>query len=182
MRKFALCTVLLLIGIPLFAGLSINATGGAELLIHEGDIESEIYPVVGVTANYSIPQMPISVRAGVEYGWKPKTVTIEGDEYDINTTLITALLALQYNIAIPGAPASFYIGGGPEILMLNADEVFVEGTKYSIDYNEVGALVYAGGSVNIGTISLFAEAGFGMLFEEGAPKHVPVRGGIQINL
>lgn len=186
MRKFVLCTVLLFVGMPLFAGVSIDAIGGVEILPLEGDMESEIYPVIGITANYSIPEMPISIRGSFEYGWKPILAIIEGDEYDVNATLKTILLAVQYNIEMPGAPVSFYIGAGPELVMFDVSEVMVEGIKYGADDDEFGALIYAGGSVNLGAMSLFAEAGYGMLFEdllEGGPtNHVPIRGGIKINL
>ena len=182
MRKFVLFTFLLFVGMPLFAELSIDATGGVELLIPEGDMETETYPVIGITANYSTPGMPISIRGGFEYGWGSKVAVIEGDEYDVDATLKTIFLAVQYNIEMPGAPVSFYIGAGPQIVILDADEVLAGGSKYSIDQNGVGGLIYAGGNVNIGVMSLFAETGFGMLMEENSPKNVPIRGGIKISL
>lgn len=182
MRKFVLCTLLLFVGMPLFAGVSFDATGGVELLIPEGDFESEIYPVIGITASYSVPKIPISVRGSFEYGWKSKVAVIEENEYDVTATLKTILLAVQYNFEMPGAPVSFYIGAGPELVMFDVSEVMVEGVKYGASDDEFGALIYAGGSVNMGAMLLFAEAGYGMLFEEGTPNHVPVRGGIRINL
>jgi hypothetical protein len=182
MRKFVLCTVLLLVGIPLLAGVSIGTIGGVELLIPEGDVESETYPAIGITANYSIHKIPISIRGGFEYGRKSKIAVIEGDEYDVTATLKTIHLAVQYDFEMSGLPVSFYVGAGPEIVMFDASEVLVEGRKYGANDDEFGALSYAGASVNMGAMSLFAEAGFGILFEEGNPNHVPIRGGIKINL
>jgi hypothetical protein len=193
MRKFVLCTVLLFFSMPLLAGLSIDVTGGVKRLIHQEYRASETFPVIGINANYSIPKTPISIRESFEYGWESKTIPrIEGDfagyeyvvnEYDVNATFKTILLAVQYNIEMPGAPVSFYIGAGPEIVIFDASEIPIgEGIKRSMDYNDEGALIYAGGNFNMGAMSLFAEAGFGIFFEEFAPNHdVPISGGMKYN-
>ena len=182
MRKFALCTVLLFVGMPLLAKLSIDATGGFKLMIPEENAKSETYPVIGITANYSIPKMPISIRESFEYGhgsWIP--TNIDGNLTDVNATLKTILLAVQYNIEMPSAPVSFYIGAGPEMVIFDSSERLGD-IIYSFDYTDEGALIYAGGSVNMGVISLFTEAGFGMFFETLATNHVPINGGIKFNL
>ncbi len=173
MKKLSVCVVLLLMSAPLFAagtGLGIGATGGIEMMMN-GD--SENFMAIGGIVDFSMPGMPIALRGGFEYAWK----NFEGD---ISSKVMLILLAAQYNIVLPGAPMSFYIGAGGEMAMTSVD--FPDPLPDPDSETNFGFLVYGGACYNMGNIGIFAETGYGMIFSDPSMKHIPIRGGVKVNL
>jgi hypothetical protein len=170
MKKFAVCSILLLMSMPLFAlgtGISIGVTGGVEMMMDGGD--SQNWPAIGATLNFSLPGIPVGIRGGAEYAWK----SYPGD---ITASDILIFLGGQYNISIPMAPVSFYIGAGGELSMANSGEVGAETA------NDFGVMGLAGVNFSTGMTSIFVESGLGFIFSDPSGKHVPIRGGIKLNL
>ncbi len=180
MRKFALCAVLLLVGVPLFAGvlgLSVGATGGVELWkinIEDIELETETYLAIGLTVTFSPPFIPVGIRGGFEYAWQTEETPLA----DITYTEILILLGMEYSIAPPFSPLSFYAGMGPEISISGASAM---GMSYSETH--YGVLFYGGLNFSMGLIGIFAETGYGIIFyEEATHTHIPIRGGIKIGI
>jgi hypothetical protein len=173
MKKFAVCSLLLMMSIPLFAlgtGIGIGAYGGVEMMISSAEgAETENFPAIGGVIDFSLPGIPIGLRGGFEYAWK----SLPGD---ITATDMLILLAGQYNVVLPGAPMSFYLGAGGELAMGNS------GAPDAETQNDFGFLGYAGACYNMGTLGIFAEVGYGMIFTDPSTTHIPIRGGIKLNL
>lgn len=175
MKKFVFCLVLLLASMPLLAvgtGIGVGLHGGVELMVpDEGDTET--YPAIGGVVDFSLPGIPIGLRGGFEYSWKSYDVPIIG-EYKATDMLI--LLAGQYNLVLPGAPMSFYLGAGGEMMMASTD---IPDSESSTDF---GLLAYGGANYSMGSMGIFAEVGYGMIFSDPSVTHIPLRGGIKFSL
>jgi hypothetical protein len=191
MKKLALCTVLMLISVPLFAGilgLSAGATGGVEMwqikldeAEEAGDMQN--YPAIGLTADFSPPIIPIGVRGSIEYAWKSEktTIPVYGD-ITTSISLLFVLIGLEYSVAPPLSPASLYFGAGYEIATISTS---MTGGPLDTDVSETdsGVLFYTGTNLNIGLIAVFAETGYGIIFMEGGNIiHIPIRGGIKVSI
>lgn len=189
MKKFALCIILLLISVPLSAGilgLSAGGTGGVEMwnlyvddTEEEGDMQT--YPAIGLTATFSPPIIPIGLRGSIEYAWKSKTQeTVIGD-LTTEISLVFVLIGLEYSISPPLSPASLYAGAGFEIATTSTSmSGIIHSSSSSTDH---GFLVYTGTNFNMGLIGVFAETGYGIIFmEDGHITHIPIRGGIKISI
>jgi hypothetical protein len=177
MKKLVFCLVLLLISTPVFAigtGMGISLGGGIDMMVSSAEgAETETYPQIAGALDFSLPGMPMGLRAGVEYAWKSYDVPILG-EY--KATMMIILLAGQYNVVLPGAPMSFYLGAGGEMAMASTD---IEGSESETNF---GFLAYGGANYSMGGIGLFAEVGYGMIFSDPSLTHIPIKGGIKINL
>ncbi len=193
MKKLVVCLVLLLMSAPLFAagtGVGIGLTGGVEMIVPgEEEAESEMCPAIGGVVDFSLPGMPVGLRGGFEYTWKSSNETIFGmdtEGVDVSFSAMIILLAAQYNLVLPGAPMSFYIGAGGEMTMTTFS-VDVEGYEDESE-TDFGILGYAGANYNMGGMGLFAEVGYGMIFSKDEATeaenmtHIPIRAGIKINL
>ncbi len=172
MKKLAFCLVLLLVSTPLLAGpvgLGIGIHGGIEMMISSAeDAETETFPAIGAALDFSLPGIPIGLRGDFEYAWK---------SYDtFKATNMIILLAGQYNVVLPGAPMSFYLGAGGQMVMSSTDIEEDEG-----DTN-FGFLAYAGANYSMGGIGIFAEVGYGMIFSDPSATNIPIRGGIKFSL
>jgi hypothetical protein len=193
MKKLSVCLVLLMVSAPAFAigtGIGIGIGGGIEMMVPgEEESESETCPALGGVIDFSLPGMPMGLRGGFEYTWKSSNETIFGmptGGYDASFSAMIILLAAQYNLVLPGAPMSFYLGAGGEMAM----------TTFSVDVagyedeseTDFGFLAYGGANYSMGNMGIFAEVGYGMIFskdeETGAENltHIPIRGGIKFNL
>jgi len=170
MKKLALCLVLLFVSTPLLAGpmgLGIGLHGGIEMMISSAEgAETETYPAIGGLVDFSLPGIPIGLRGDFDYAWK----SADG----ATATSMIILLAGQYNVVLPGAPMSFYIGAGGQMAMRDdgADNT-------STDF---GFLAYGGANYSMGGIGIFAEVGYGMIFSDPSATNIPIRGGIKFNL
>ena len=177
MKKLIFCLVLLLVSTPLFAGvmgLGVGVHGGIEMMISSAEgAETETYPGIGAALDFSLPGIPIGLRGDFEYAWKSYDVPIIG-EYKATNMII--LLAGQYNVVLPGAPMSFYLGAGGQMVMSSTDIPDSEG-----DTN-FGFLGYAGANYSMGGLGLFAEIGYGMIFSDPSVTNIPIRGGIKFSL
>ncbi len=193
MKKLALSLVLLFVSAPLLAGpigLGIGVGGGMEILVPgEEEAESEMAPAIVAGVDFSLPGIPVGLRGGFEYAWKSSNETLFGWDLggvEASFSVMAILLAVQYNLILPGAPMSFYIGAGGEYAMtkMSSDE---EGAE-DVEENDFGVLGYAGGVYSMGKIGIFAEVGYGMIFSKdedtGAENltHIPIRGGIRFSL
>lgn len=171
MKKVIFCLALLLVSTPLFAGvmgLGIGLHGGVEMMISsEEDAETQNFMAIGGALDFSLPGIPIGLRGDFDYAWK----TIE----DVKYTSMIILLAGQYNVVLPGAPMSFYLGAGGQMAMSSA-----EGTDSETDF---GFLGYAGANYSMGMMAIFAEVGYGMIFTDpSSTTNIPIRGGIKFSL
>jgi hypothetical protein len=178
MKKLALCLILLFVSIPLLAGatgIGIGLHGGIEMMVSSAEgAETETFPAIGALVDFSLPGIPIGLRAGGEYSWKSYDVPIIG-EYKLTDIII--LLAGQYNVVLPGAPMSFYLGAGGQLCMASSD---AEGSESSTDF---GFLAYGGANYSMGMIGIFAEVGYGMIFSDPeSVTNIPIRGGIKFSL
>ncbi len=175
MKKLVFCLVLLFVSMPLFAGatgIGIGIHGGIEMMVV--DTTTETYPAIGGIVDFSLPGIPIGLRAGGEYAWK----SFEGDA---SASSIIILLAGQYNVVLPGAPMSFYIGAGGQMAMSSMD--LPDPLPDPDSENNFGFLAYAGANYNMGMMGLFAEVGYGMIFTDPeSTTNIPIRGGIKFNL
>ncbi len=172
MKKFTLCVVLLLVSTPLYAGvsgLSIGATGGAEMLkINAPGAEHQTFTGIGLAATISPSASPISYRGGLEYAWK---------SYPDNTKFydIFILLGIEHYITPPLLSTSFHFGIGAEI------STFGNGKNKSV--TDFGVLVYGGINLGMGMMAVFVETGYGILFADLTTyTHTPIRGGIKVSL
>jgi hypothetical protein len=172
MKKLALCLILLFASMPLLAigtGIGIGVHGGIDLMVSSAeDAETQTYPAIGGLVDFSLPGIPLGLRGGFEYAWK--------SEGDVTATEMIALLAGQYNVTLPGAPISFYIGAGGQMAMANSG---IEDAETVTDF---GFLAYGGANYNMGSMGIFAEVGYGMIFSDPSLTHIPIRGGIKFNL
>ena len=181
MKKFVLCSILLLLSIPLSAGilgLEAGITGGVEnwKLDAEG-AETQTLKAIGLTATFSPPIIPIGIRGDIEYAWKD----VETPVGDIKLSDVFILIAIQYSISPPVVPASLYVGAGYELSTIGTDYSEYLGAESSITYN--GFLVYGGLNLSLGLFAVFAETGYGMIFaDEDNYTHIPVRGGIKLSI
>jgi hypothetical protein len=181
MKKFALCSILLLLSVPLSAGilgLSAGITGGVEnwKLDAEG-AETQSLKAIGLTATFSPPIIPVGFRGDIEYAWK----SVETPVGDVNLSDIFILLAIQYSIAPPLSPASLYVGAGYEVSTIGSDYSEYLGDEGSL--TDSGFLVYAGVNLSLGLFAVFAETGYGMIFAEDENyTHIPIRGGIKLSI
>jgi hypothetical protein len=177
MKKLALCLVLLMISTPTFAagtGIGIGIGGGIDMMISSAEgAETETYPQIAGLLDFSLPGMPMGLRAGVEYNWKSYDVPILGT---YKATNIIILLAGQYNVILPGAPMSFYLGAGGEMAMASTD---IEGSEGESNF---GFLAYGGANYSMGSMGIFAEIGYGMILSDPSVTHIPIRGGLKFNL
>jgi len=172
MKKLALCLVLLMISTPAFAvgtGIGIGVYGGIDMMVSSAEgAETQTFTQIGGLLDFSLPGMPMGLRAGLEYAWKSY------DTYKATDMII--LLAGQYNVILPGAPMSFYLGAGGEMVMASTD---IEGVDGETNF---GFLAYGGANYSMGGMGIFAEIGYGMIFDDPSVTHIPIRGGIKINL
>ena len=181
MKKFVLCSILLLLSIPLSAGilgLEAGITGGVEnwKLDAEG-AETQTLKAIGLTATFSPPIIPIGIRGDIEYAWKD----VETPVGDIKLSDVFILIAIQYSISPPVVPASLYVGAGYELSTIGTDYSEYLGAESSITDN--GFLVYGGLNLSLGLFAVFAETGYGMIFaDEDNYTHIPVRGGIKLSI
>jgi len=181
MKKLALCLVLLMISTPAFAvgtGIGIGIGGGIDMIVPDGEnAETQTFTEICGLVDFSLPGMPMGLRAGLEYAWKSYDEPVE-----YKATNMIILLAGQYNVILPGAPMSFYIGAGPEMVMSSTD---IENSESESNF---GFLAYGGANYSMGSMGIFAEIGYGMVFAEDEETeavnftHIPIRGGIKINL
>lgn len=173
MKKFVLCLILLLVSVPLSAGilgLSAGITGGVEMLKLDAlGAETQGFTGIGLTATISPPFIPIGVRGGLEYAWK----SYPGD---VKISDIIILIGLERSIAPPLFPISLYLGLGGEMSVFDDGQ----GGESITDY---GVLIYGGLNLSLGMMAVFAETGYGMIFMEGGNlTHVPIRGGIKVSI
>ncbi len=172
MKKLIFCLVLLLVSTPLFAGvmgLGVGVHGGIDMMISsEEDAETQNFTAIGGALDFSLPGIPIGLRGDFDYAWK----SIE----DVKYTSMIILLAGQYNVVLPGAPMSFYLGAGGQMAMSSSDIPDSEG-----DTN-FGFLAYGGANYSMGGIGIFAEVGYGMIFSDPSTTNIPLRGGIKFSL
>lgn len=177
MKKLAVCLVLLMVSVPAFAigtGIGIGIGGGIDMMVSSAEgAETETFPQIAGLVDFSLPGMPMGLRAGLEYAWKSYDVPLIG-EYKLTEMII--LLAGQYNVILPGAPMSFYLGAGGEMAMASSD---IEGAESETDF---GFLAYGGANYSMGGLGIFAEIGYGMIFTDPSTTHIPIRGGIKFNL
>lgn len=204
MKKLGLCC-LLLIGLPSFArmtaGLEVGLIGGVETIMSGNDsengTESKVSPAFGVIADCSMPVIPLAIRGGFEYSWKSSNEPFFGlqtESVEATFSELLILLAVQWSVSLPVLPASFYLGTGGEVAMWK----FSVSESYMTE-TDVGLLGYAGLNYKLGGLSIFAEGGFGVIFSETPIysveeylhgdlrtwpdlKHVPIRGGIKIEM
>ncbi len=170
MKKLVFCLILLFASMPLLAGatgIGVGLYGGIEMMVPE-DGETQNFIAIGGIADFSLPGIPVGLRGGFEYAWK----SID----DVKFTDMIILLAAQYNVVLPGAPMSFYIGAGGEMAMASTDIPDSEGST------DFGFLAYAGANYSMGMMGIFAEVGYGMIFSDPSGTHIPIRGGIKFNL
>ncbi|MBN1695488.1 hypothetical protein JW879_08830 [candidate division WOR-3 bacterium] len=181
MKKLALCAILLLLSVPLSAGilgLEAGITGGVEnwKLDAEGE-ENQSLKAIGLTASFSPPIIPVGIRGDIEYAWKD----VETPAGGIKLSDIFILIAVQYSISPPLVPLSLYLGGGYEISTIGTDYGEYLGADGSI--TDSGFLVYGGLNLSLGLFAVFAETGYGMIFADDANyTHIPIRGGIKISI
>ncbi len=181
MKKFALCVILLLLSIPLSAGilgLSAGITGGVEnwKLDAEGE-ETQSLTAVGLTATFSPPIIPIGIRGDIEYAWS----NVETPVGDVKLSDVFILIGIQYSIAPPLVPASLYVGAGYELSTIGSDYSEYLGNENSL--TDSGFLIYGGLNLSLGLFAVFAETGYGMIFAEDENyTHIPLRGGIKISI
>jgi len=173
MRKLAFCLVLLFVSTSLLAGpmgIGIGIHGGIEMMISsaEDTTKTGTYPAIGAALDFSLPGIPIGLRGDFEYAWKSY------DEFKATNMII--LLAGQYNVVLPGAPMSFYLGAGGQMVMRSSDEPDSESDS------NFGFLAYGGANYNMGGMGLFAEVGYGMIFSDPSATNIPIRGGIKFSL
>jgi len=178
MKKLSVCLVLLMVSVPAFAigtGIGIGVGGGIDMIVPDvEDAETQTFTQIGGLLDFSLPGMPMGLRAGLEYAWKSY------DTYKATNMII--LLAGQYNVILPGASMSFYLGAGPEMVMSSTD---IEDSESETNF---GLLAYGGANYSMGGMGIFAEIGYGMVFAEDEETgtvnftHIPIRGGIKINL
>ena len=172
MKKISLCIILLLVSMPLFAGilgLSGGITGGVEMWDPntEGSA-TQTFTGIGLVATVSPPFLPIGIRGGLEYAWK----SYPGD---VKLSHIFILLGLERSIAPPLSPVSLYLGLGGEMA------IFDNGQDPSV--TDYGFLIYGGINLSVGMTAVFAETGYGMIFmDRGNLTHIPIRGGIKVSL
>lgn len=176
MKKLMFCLVLLFVSMPLLAGMmgiGVGVHGGVEMMVPDGE-DTEIFPAIGGALDFSLPGIPIGLRGDFEYAWK----TID----DVKVTDIIILLGPQFNLVLPGAPMSFYVGAGGQLAMSSYDYPGAEGAT------DFGFLAYAGANYSMGMIGIFAEVGYGMIFSEDEEMeipnltNIPIRGGIKFSL
>jgi len=177
MKKFVLCFILLLVSIPLFAGilgLSAGVTGGVEnWKINTEDAETQTLTAIGLTATFSPPILPVGIRGDLEYAW----TNVETPAGDLKLYDVFILLGIEYSIAPPLSPASFYVGAGYEISTIGGEYLEYE------DPTKNGFLIYGGLNLSLGLFGVFAETGYGIIFAENANyTHVPIRGGIKVSI
>lgn len=181
MKKFTLCALLLLLSVPLSAGilgLEAGITGGVEnwKLDAEG-AETQSLKAIGLTVTFSPPIIPVGIRGDIEYAWKD----VETPVGDIKLSDAFILIAIQYSISPPVIPLSLYLGGGYEISTIGTDYSEYLGSESSI--TDSGFLVYGGLNLSLGLFAVFAETGYGMIFaDEDNYTHIPIRGGIKISI
>jgi hypothetical protein len=181
MKKFVLCSILLLVSIPLSAGilgLEAGIMGGVEnwKLDAEGE-ETQSLKAIGLTASFSPPIIPVGIRGDIEYAWKD----VETPAGDIKLSDVFILLAIQYSISPPVVPLSLYLGGGYEMSTIGTDYSEYLGAEGSL--TDSGFLVYGGLNLSLGLFAVFAETGYGMIFaDDDNYTHIPIRGGIKISI
>jgi hypothetical protein len=181
MKKFPLCLILLLVSVPLFAGilgLSAGITGGVEnwKLDAEGE-ETQTLKAIGLTASFSPPIIPVGIRGDIEYAWKDLETPIG----DVKLSDIFILLAIQYSISPPIVPVSLYVGAGYELSTIGTDYSEYLGAESSL--TDSGFLVYGGLNLSLGLFAVFAETGYGMIFaDDDNYTHIPIRGGIKVSI
>lgn len=172
MKKLSVCLVLLIVSVPAFAigtGIGIGVGGGIDMMVSSAEgAETETFPEIAGLIDFSLPGMPMGLRAGLEYAWKSY------ETYKVTEMII--LLAGQYNVVLPGAPMSFYLGAGGEMAMASTD---IEGVEGETDF---GFLAYGGANYSMGGLGIFAEIGYGMIFTDPSTTHIPIRGGVKFNL
>jgi len=181
MRKFVLCVMLLLLSIPLSAGilgLSAGITGGVEnwKMDVEG-AESQSLTSIGLTASFSPPIIPLGVRGQLEYAW----TNVETPVGELKLSDVFLMVGLEYSIAPPLSPASFYVGAGYEMSTIGSEyaEYLVEGESLT----DNGFLIYGGLNMSLGLFAVFAETGYGIIFSDDANyTHIPLRGGIKVSI
>lgn len=176
-----LCIIFLLLSIPLSAGilgLSAGITGGVEnwKMDVEG-AESQSLSAIGLTASFSPPIIPLGVRGQLEYAWKD----VETPIGEVKLSDVFIMIGLEYSIAPPLSPASFYVGAGYEISTIGSEYADYLGETESLTDN--GFLLYGGLNMSLGLFAVFAETGYGLIFSDEANyTHIPLRGGIKVSI
>jgi len=170
-------------------GVSVGFTGGVEMMMISERVgwnppRSENFPAIGGFVEYSLFRSPSYLRSGFEYTWKTKEFI--GKDYKY--TDMQAYLGLGY-IFFRDAPVNLYAGLAGQfhnaILHCTAD--------YALE-----VLAFYGLGFNLGIVSIFAESSLGWIWKrdfECFPsdpdnyqlsfqrvQHIPIRGGIKINL
>jgi hypothetical protein len=128
--------------------------------------DTETFMAIGGALDFSLPGIPVGLRGDFDYAWK----TIA----DVKYTSMIILLGPQYNLVLPGAPMSFYIGAGGQMAISSA-----EGADSETDF---GFLAYGGANYSMGMMGIFAEVGYGMIFSDPSVTNIPIRGGIKFSL
>jgi hypothetical protein len=176
MKKFPLCLILLLVSVPLFAGilgLSAGINVGVERWKLESESETRSLMAAGLTVSLSPPIIPVGIRGDIEYAW----TNVETPAGDVKLSDVFILIGLEYYIAPPLLPISLYIGGGYEISTIGGEYLEYE------DPTDNGFLIYGGLNVSFGLFAVFAESGYGLIFAEDENlTHIPIRGGIKISI
>jgi hypothetical protein len=170
MKKLIFCLAVLFVSMPLLAGatgIGVGLHGGIEMMVPD-EGETQNFIAIGGLVDFSLPGIPVGLRGGFEYAWK----SID----DVKITDMIILLAGQYNVVLPGAPMSFYVGAGGQLCMASTDIPDSEGST------DFGFLAYAGANYSMGMMGIFAEVGYGMIFSDPSVTNIPIRGGIKFNL
>jgi hypothetical protein len=182
MKKSLLCIMLLLLSIPLSAGilgLSAGITGGVEnwKMDVEG-AESQSLTSMGLTASFSPPIIPLGIRGQLEYAWKD----VETPIGEVKLSDVFLMVGLEYYIAPPLSPASLYVGAGYEISTIGSEYAeYLTESPNSLTDN--GFLLYGGLNMSLGLFAVFAETGYGIIFSDEANyTHIPLRGGIKVSI
>jgi len=180
MKKLVLCIMLLVLSMPLSAGilgLSAGITGGVEnwKMDVEG-AESQSLTSIGLTASFSPPIIPLGVRGQLEYAW----TDVETPVGELKLSDVFLMVGLEYSIAPPLSPASLYVGVGYEISTIGSDYADYIGEGSLTDN---GFLIYGGLNMSLGLFAVFAETGYGIIFSDDANyTHIPLRGGIKVSI
>jgi hypothetical protein len=186
MKKLALYTVLLIASVSLYArplGLAVGVTGGIERLTWEGGGTDNL-TAIGLTATFSPPVLPLGIRAGLEYAWK--NYDYYGDTTNVTSSAtfydFSLFLGIEYYIALPLSPLSFYVGAGFESSRFGGEIFEIAGLlEPGESVTKNGFLIYGGVNLNVGMITVFAESGYGRIFYEVWNAHLPLRGGIKVS-
>jgi len=174
-------------------GVSVGFTGGVEMMMISerdgGNPRTENFTAIGGFVEYSLFRSPSYLRSGFEHTWKTK----EFSGKDYKYTDMQVYLGLGY-MFFRDAPVNLYAGLAGQFH--NAQ--FHNAIGHCTDNYALEILAFYGLSFNLGIVSIFAESSLGWNlkpdFEWFPPvpdsyqfsfqrfQHIPIRGGIKINL